>query len=145
MPDTGSRAQEIRDSMAASAFHTWMGIQVVEVRDGEVDLAIETTDHHANLGGTLHGGVIATLADTAAGLAARSVIAPGSSHVTVNLDVQYLRAGGNGRVTASGRVTRAGRSIVFAEAEVRDAEQDVLARAQVTVALLPPKDGTLST
>ena len=66
----------------------------------------------------MHGGVIATLADTAAGLAVRSAIEPGSGHVTVNLDVQYLRAGaGHGRGTRSRR-ERAGRSIVFAEAEV---------------------------
>ena len=47
---------------------------------------------------------------------------PGSGHVTVNLDVQYLRAGALGTVEAHGRVVRAGRSIVFAEAEVTGAD-----------------------
>jgi uncharacterized protein (TIGR00369 family) len=138
MPEAWDRDQEIRDRMASSPFHAGMGIRVLAVREGEVDLAMDASGEHANLGGTLHGGVIATLADTAAGLAVRSAIEPGSGHVTVNLDVQYLRAGALGTVEAHGRVVRAGRSIVFAEAEVTGEDGAVLARAQVTVAISPP-------
>jgi uncharacterized protein (TIGR00369 family) len=136
--DERERGQEIRDRMASSPFHSGMGIRVLDVREGEVDLAMDASDEHANLGGTLHGGVIATLADTAAGLAVRSAIEPGSGHVTVNLDVQYLRAGALGTVEAHGRVVRLGRSIVFAAAEVTGADGAVLARAQATVAVSPP-------
>jgi uncharacterized protein (TIGR00369 family) len=131
-------AHEIRDRMASSPFHSGMGIRVLDVREGGVDIEMDASGKHANLGGTLHGGVIATLADTAAGLAVRSAIEPGSGHVTVNLDVQYLRAGALGTVEAHGRVVRAGRSIVFAEAEVTGEDGAVLARAQVTVAISPP-------
>ena len=138
MPEAWDRDQEIRDRMASSPFHAGMGIRVLDVREGEVDHAMDASGEHANRGGTLHGGVIATLADTAAGLAVRSAIEPGSGHVTVNLDVQYLRAGVLGTVEAHGRVVRAGRSIVFAEAEVMGADGAVLARAQVTVAISPP-------
>ena len=138
MPEAWDRDQEIRDRMASSPFHAGMGIRVLDVREGEVGLAMDASGEHANLGGTLHGGVIATLADTAAGLAVRSAIAPGSGHVTVNLDVQYLRAGALGTIEANGRVVRAGRSIVFAEAEVTGEDGAVLARAQVTVAISPP-------
>jgi len=139
MPDESVRGQEIRDQVAASPFHAELGIRVTGVREGKVDLTLEGSDRHANLGGTLHGGVIATLADTAAGLAVRSQIEPGTGHVTVNLDVQYLRPGTLGRVDAHGRVVRMGRSIAFAEADVVDGEGRVLARAQVTVALAPAK------
>jgi uncharacterized protein (TIGR00369 family) len=138
MPDESSRAREIRERMETSRFHTWMGMQVVDVREGEVDLALDARDHHANLSGGLHGGVIATLADTAAGLAVRSAIAPGSGHVTVNLDVQYLRAGTTGTISAHGRVVRIGRSLAFAEADVKDPDGAVLARALVTVAVSAP-------
>ena len=124
--------------MASSPFHSGMGIRVLDVRDGEVDLAMDASGEHANLGGTLHGGVIATLADTAAGLAVRSAIEPGSGHVTVNLDVQYLRAGAPRHGRGARSRVRAGRSIVFAEAEVVGADGAVLARAQVTVAISPP-------
>ena len=138
MPDADPNvADEIRERMAVSPFHTWMGMRVLAVREGEVDLALDAEPHHLNLQGSVHGGVLATLADTAAGLAVRSVIEPGSRHVSINLDVQYLRGARGGTVIARGRVLRAGRSVAFADAEVADEEGTVLARAQVTVAVSP--------
>ena len=110
-------------------------MRVVEIEDGDVVLALDTADHHRNLQGLIHGGVIATLADTAAGLAMRSVIDTGARHVTINLDVQYLRAARGGTLTARGHVVRKGRSIGFAEAEVHDDDGAVVARAQVTMAV----------
>ncbi|HVF07776.1 MAG TPA: PaaI family thioesterase [Actinomycetota bacterium] len=125
----------IRERVAASSFHAAIGITVEHVRDGSVDLRLEAGPDHANLQGTVHGGVLATLADTAAGLAVRSAIPPGSRHVSVNLDVQYLAPARMGTLLATGRVVRLGRRIAFAEADVSDTAGELLARAQVTVAV----------
>jgi uncharacterized protein (TIGR00369 family) len=133
-----ARADEIREAMATSAFHTWMGMRVVDVQAGTVDLVLDVADHHVNLQGFVHGGVLAALADTAAGLAVRSIVEPGSRHVTVNLDMQYLRAVRSGALRAKGAVTKAGTRIAFAEASVTDAGGTVLARANVTVAVSAP-------
>lgn len=133
-------AAEIRDRVAASPFHSSMGISVEAVRDGEVDLRLDALQDHTNLHGTVHGGVLATLADTAAGLAVRSAIAPGSGHVSVNLDVQYLAPARPGTLLATGRVVRLGRRIAFAEAEVAASDGTMLARAQVTIAISPPPE-----
>lgn len=137
-PDLAWAAADIRERMSASAFHRGLGLEVEAVRSGEVDLAMSTGVEHANLAGRIHGGVLATLADTAAGLAVRTVIPPGSGHVTVTLDVQFLRAAEPGRLVGRGHVTKAGRRIAFADAEVTDASGGVLARAQLTVAVTPP-------
>ena len=136
MPDEPRNTpQEIREAMAGSAFHTWMGMRVVEVADGQVVLELLTSEHHRNLQGLIHGGVIATLADTAAGLAMRSMLEPGWRHVTIDLALQYLRAARDGTLTAHGSVLRKARSIGFAQAEVLDDDDAVVARAQVTIAL----------
>ena len=137
--DQPSVENEIRQRMASSPFHVSMGITVEEVRDGAVDLRLDARPDHANLLGTVHGGVLATLLDTAAGLAVRSAIPPGSRHVSVNLDVQYLAPASTGVLLATGLVVRMGRRIAFAEADVTDAGGAVVARAQVTIAVSPPK------
>ena len=134
---TGAAA--IREAMARSRFHTWMGMRVLDVATGTVVLALDTADHHLNLQGLVHGGVIATLADTAAGLAMRSVLDEGSRHVTVNLDVQYVRAARGGTLTARGIVVRKGRAVGFAQAEVTDEPGAIVARANVTVSLSGPR------
>ena len=147
MPEHAARAgieNEIRERVAASSFHASIGIIVEHVRDGSVDLRLEAGPDHANLQGTVHGGVLATLADTAAGLAVRSAIPPGSRHVSVNLDVQYLAPATMGPLLATGRVVRLGRRIAFAEADVSDAGGELLARAQVTVAVSRTESGASS-
>jgi uncharacterized protein (TIGR00369 family) len=82
--------------------------------------------------------VLATLADTAAGLAVRTSIPRGSRHVSANLDVQYLAPAATGTLLATGRVLRLGRRLAFAEAAVTDADGLGLAKAQVTIAVSPP-------
>ena len=127
---------DIRERLEASAFHTWMGMELVDARPGEVELALEAAPHHLNLQGLLHGGVLATLADTAAGLAVRTKLEPGRRHVTIALGVQYLSAGTPGRLAARGRAIRVGRQIAHADAEIRDAAGKLLATAQATVAVM---------
>jgi uncharacterized protein (TIGR00369 family) len=128
-------AAEIQELAERSRFYAWTGMRVVRVAAGEVDVAMDVGPDHLNLRGLLHGGMIATLADTASGLAIRSALGPGSSHATVQLDVQFLRAGGPGTIEAHGRALRVGRTIAFAEADVVDASGTRLARATATHAV----------
>ena len=127
---------DLRARLAGSAFHSWMGMELVRAEPGRVEIALEAADHHLNLQGLLHGGVIATLADTATGLAVRTMVPAGRRHVTVQLDVHYLRPGAPGRVTAVGTTVRVGTSIGYAEADVLDARGRLLARATATVAVM---------
>jgi len=127
---------DLRARVASSAFHSWMGMELVGAEPGRVEISLEAADHHLNLQGLLHGGVIATLADTATGLAVRTMVPAGRRHVTVQLDVHYLRPGAPGRVTAVGTTVRLGTSIGYAEADVLDAKGRLLARATATVAVM---------
>jgi uncharacterized protein (TIGR00369 family) len=126
---------DLRDRVARSAFHSWVGMEVVAASPGRVEIALDADEHHLNLQGLLHGGVIATLADTATGLAVRSMVAEGRRHVTVQLDVHYLAPGRPGRITAVGTTVRVGATIGYAEADVTDERGRLLARATATVAV----------
>ena len=124
--------QDLRDRLSRSPFHAGLGIDVVDASEGHVRLAIETTDAHENLQGTIHGGVVATLADTAMGLAVRTAIEPGRPHVTIDMSVHYLRPAARGRIEATGTVVRAGAQIAYAEADVAAPDGTLLARASGT-------------
>jgi len=127
---------DLRSRMAASDFHRWLGIELVDARPGEVDLVLAAEPRHMNLQGLLHGGMIATLADTATGLAVRTKLEPGTRHVTVQLDVQFLSPGRPGSIFARGRVIRAGSQIAHAEADITDSGGKLLAKAHSTVAIM---------
>lgn len=132
MHTDGRILEQLRARVARSAFHRSFGMEVDEASRGEVVLGWEAREEHLNLQGLVHGGVVATLLDTAMGLAIRSVLDPGRRHVTIEMGVHYLRPAHPGRLRARGRVARIGREIAFADAEVIDAQDRVLARATGT-------------
>ena len=132
------RLAEVRERFAASPFHrSFFGMRLERVAEGEVDVALGVEDRHRNLLGIVHGGVLAALADTATGLAYRTVLEPGTQHVTTQLNVTYLSPGRAGRLLARGRVVKRGRRTGYAEADILDEEGRLLARATALFAVLP--------
>jgi uncharacterized protein (TIGR00369 family) len=138
MDDADTLTVELRDRMAQSAFYGWADIELVHAEPGRVDVALQAGPQHVNIQGLVHGGMLATLADTAMGLAMRTVLEPGRRHVTVQLGVEYLSAGTQGRIVATGRTLKVGRQLGFAEADVRDDGGTLLARAHATISVTKP-------
>ena len=128
--------EEIERRFEASRFHQGFGMRLDLIEDGRVDVGMELGDDHLNLQGTAHGGVLATLADTAMGIAYRTVLEPGMIHLTSSLQITFLSAGQPGRVVASGSVVKRGRRFGYAEADVRDAKGTLLARATSTFVVM---------
>jgi uncharacterized protein (TIGR00369 family) len=116
-----------------------MRLERVEI--GEVDVALDVEPHHLNLVGLLHGGLIATLADTATGLAFRTVLEHGTRHVTTHLSVTFLSPGHAGRVTARGKVVKEGRRFGYAEADIVGPNDELLARATAMFTVSPERAG----
>jgi uncharacterized protein (TIGR00369 family) len=136
-----SKIDEVRERFARSEFHNWIGMRLTRVEPGEVDVSLDVQPHHLNLVGLLHGGMIATLADTATGLAYRTVLRPGTRHVTTHLSVIFLSPGRAGLVTTRGRVVKAGGRFGYAEADVVGPEDELLARATATFTVSPDPEG----
>ena len=129
------RVTELEERLAATPFYRWTGISVVWASVGEVEPAMEIEPHHLNIQGLAHGGMLATLADTAAGLAVRTKLEPGRRHGTVDLGVHFLAAAAPGCVTARGTAVRVGAQLAYAEVEVRDTRDRLLVKATATLAV----------
>jgi uncharacterized protein (TIGR00369 family) len=116
--------------MSGDGFTGTIGLEVVRSDDGdEAEAAIDAGDGHLNPHGTVHGGVIATLVDSAMGAAvATGDVAP----VTIDLTVTYLEPAGPGRLVARARVRRRGKRITIVEADVADADDEAVAHAVAT-------------
>jgi len=131
---------ELRERLQDSEFYRWADIELADAAAGRVEVAFEAGARHVNLQGLVHGGMLATLADTAMGLAVRTVLEPGWRHVTVQLGVEFLSPGRPGRILAEGRALKIGRQFGFAEADVKDAEGRLLAKAHATLSVTSPRD-----
>jgi uncharacterized protein (TIGR00369 family) len=117
-------------------FVTFCGIEALDVREGCTRLRLALRPEHANNLGIAHGGILCTLLDVALGTAAR--LRAGRPVVTLDMQTRFLSPG-RGVLVAEGRVTRAGRSVIFCEAEIRDAAGEPVASA--TGLLKPVGDG----
>ncbi len=109
-----------------------VGFSLTHVEPGAVVIDFEAGPQHANPMGTLHGGVICTIADSAMGLAYASTLADDDTFSTVELKVNFLRPVRRGRLTARGRVVTAGRTLGLTECDVTDTEGRLVARASST-------------
>jgi uncharacterized protein (TIGR00369 family) len=123
------------DEAASGGFAGRLGARVEEADDGSARIAFEVTDEHLNPAGTLHGGVLATLVDTAMGTAVRSATGDDDVPATSQLTVTYLRPGKPGQLEVTARVRTKGEHLTVCEAEV---EQDgkAIGHAVATFALL---------
>lgn len=129
----------LRHHVESSEFHGWAGLELVSVGVGEVEVALPLKPHHLNPGGILHGGLIATLADTAIGLAVRSALPADRTHVTAQLDVHFLERVDHGTVHATGKAVRVGERMAYGEGDVRDEGGRLVARAGGTFIVLPER------
>lgn len=97
----------------------YLGFDLVEEEPGRVVATMEVTERHLSPNGTVHGGVLFTLVDTAMGKATMGVVAEGRTCVSIELSARYLRPVGTGRLVAEVTVLRAGRRVVHLEGRVR--------------------------
>ncbi len=123
------------DDTTTGGFAGRLGIRVDGTDDGSARVAFEVTEEHLNAAGTLHGGVLATLVDTAMGQAVRSRTGEGDVPATSQLTVTYLRPGTPGHLRVTARLRTQGEHLTVCEADV---EQDGrgLVHAVATFALL---------
>lgn len=116
-------------------FAKTLGVHDEGADDGTAWLALDVREEHLNPAGTLHGGVLATLVDTAMGLAARSTTGEGDVPATSQLTVTYLDPGKLGPLQVRATVRKQGSHLTVCEADV---EQDghTLVHAVATFAVL---------
>jgi uncharacterized protein (TIGR00369 family) len=106
-------------------FSRHIGAKVERVKPGRSTISIEVEDIHLNGAGTLHGGVYASLIDNAMGLSVLALV--GVRSATIQMNVHFLGAVSEGRITCESEVLHRTRRTATAEAKVRDAEGNLVA------------------
>lgn len=114
------------------------GLSIADVEPGRVRLTVRTRPDFANPHGGLHGGVTATLLDSAMACAVLSALPPGGRSTTVDLAVTFLRPVplDGTLLTANGEVVHVGRRIATAHGRVHDEAERLVATATTTCQVL---------
>lgn len=115
-----------------------MNFQIVELEEGRAVFAVDPAECHYNPIGVVHGGLAATLLDSAMGCAVHSMLPAGSGYTTLELKVNFIRAmtAETGRVRAEGKLIHLGGRTATAEGRVIDESGKLYAHATTTCLIL---------
>ena len=133
----GKEAQEkylqlMKEAVNNSPYYRHIGMEVVEAGDGKSQLRLTGDRPLANLFGALHGGVTASLIDSACGVALGSILEPGERAVTADLRVNYIALAPCDAVTVEGEVLHKGKQTGVVEAVVKGPDGALLAKGMTT-------------
>jgi uncharacterized protein (TIGR00369 family) len=115
-----------------------LGMTADTVEEGTVSFSLSTKADFANPLGIVHGGIAATMLDSAMGCAVHTTLGDGEGYSTVDLHVHYTRPIplDLGEIRATGTVVHRGRRIATAEGKVHDADGRLLAHATTTCLIM---------
>ncbi|WP_369140276.1 PaaI family thioesterase [Modestobacter versicolor] len=132
-----------RGELPGAPIAATLGFTLDEVEPGRVQFSVEPGEFHYNPIGSVHGGVYATLLDSATGCAVHTMLPAGVGYTSLDLTVKFLRAitVGTGRVRALGTVTHLGGRTALAEARLLDGADRLLATAVSSILLIRPQPG----
>lgn len=131
--------------MQASPYHRWLGVRLVKVESGVVEVMLPYREEFRgdDEGSHIHGGIIATLADIAACFAVMSAI--NRDAPSLDLDVDYLRMVPAGvSLTARAQAVKVGRTIGVADVEIETADGRLVAVARAKIVTNAPERTVLT-
>jgi uncharacterized protein (TIGR00369 family) len=115
-----------------------LDFQIIELQEGRAVFAVNPAEYHYNPIGVVHGGLAATLLDSAMGCAIHSMLPAGTGYTTLELKVNFIRAmtAETGRVRGEGKLIHLGGRTATAEGRVIDESGKLYAHATTTCLIL---------
>lgn len=132
--------RRVRDSFAKQKLMTTIGAVVARVAPGEVDIRLPFRDDLTQQQGFLHAGTIASVADSACGYAALSLMPADADVLSIEFKINMLAPAKGDAIIARASVIRAGRTIMVCRADVYSilgAEEKLVAAMQGTMMVVP--------
>lgn len=131
--------RELLHIVNTSPYPSLMSMRLADIDFDRAKIELETGTCHLQPYGIVHGGVLATLIDTATFWAVFMRIPEDAGLVNIDLKLNYLKPVLSGQLKAEGRSIRSGNTISYAEANVSDINGDLVAHGTSTLMTLPGK------
>ena len=131
--------RELVETINTSPFPKHMAMRLVAIELDKAVIELKTSRSHLQAYGIVHGGVLATLIDTATFWSVYLRIPEDAGLVNIDLKLNYLKPVANGLLKAEGRAIRSGNKICYAESEVWSSGRELVAHGTSTLMILPGK------
>lgn len=125
--------------LPSSPYGDFLGIEIVEAAAGKSLCRLQLKDHHMNTGGRVHGGVLTSLADTAAGVAVRSIRPEGKLSATTDLSISFIRPPLGDSLRAHAEVIHAGKRLFRTEIAIY-CDEKLIAKTNATFMIVSARE-----
>jgi uncharacterized protein (TIGR00369 family) len=130
---TADHLQKVKSDFENSPFWNFIGLELKELEEGHVLLALPIQKEFMNVRNSVHGGIYASVLDTAMGMAGRTL---GFDEVaTLHLDIQYLKSVMDGTVYSEASIIHQNRNTVFIEGRLKNEDGELLGHCTGTFKL----------
>ena|SRR5688572_29226919 len=135
-----SQQERVEQAIRAVPFAKFLGIELESIEPGRATMSLQIREELKQNVGVVHGGVVASLIDSATAFAILPLLKDDERTTTVDLTISYLRPLINGRISATAKVVREGGRIVVLSAELHDDQGNLAATALSTYIKLTRKN-----
>ena len=116
-------------------FEKYLGIKIIKAKDGYAKVKMPYREEFTNPHGSIHGGAIASLADTAMAVAISSKYLH-SSFYTVKLEIKFKSPANKDKIFAEAKVIDKRKRFIFGRVEIKDSKDKLLAQVSATFYLI---------
>lgn len=134
----------VRGSFARQGLMETLGASLVHVSPGQVDIVLAPSPAISQQHGFVHAGAVASIADSAAGYAALTLMPPGAGVLTAEFKINLLAPAVGERIVAKGKVIKAGRTLTLAQTDVfaeREGQERLVAVLTATLMTIEGRAG----
>jgi len=136
MPIKESYEKALRRAVEASPYYQLLQIHLDQIDTGFARFRMPFRKELTQGYGVVHGGAIATLADTAVAYALMTLIRPGERVTTAEFKINFFSAVTGGEMISEARVVHSGKRLVVADMEVKDQTGELIAKGMATYAVI---------
>lgn len=115
---TKEQLDKLEIGLKENPFVAYLGVKVIEVKPGYLKAEMPLKKEHKQHTNVIHGGIIASFADTISGIAAFTQVEENKNVLTAELKVSFLRARWGDKIVGIAKVIKPGRNIHFCETEI---------------------------
>ncbi|OJY05758.1 MAG: DUF4442 domain-containing protein [Rhizobiales bacterium 62-17] len=144
VPKDPSFRTRVQTSFDKQGLMRTLGASILDIAPGAVDIALSPNPAISQQHGFVHAGAVSSIADSAAGYAALSLMPPGVGVLTTEFKINLVAPAAGERIVARGRVIKSGRTLTLAQAEVfaeMQGKERLVALLTATLMAIEGRDG----
>lgn len=129
---TDTSIEKLKDDFNSQTYCRLLGIEIIKIGEGAARLRLQFNQNQLNQDGVVHGGIISSLADSAAAVALLSNIESGKNISTIELKINFLHPVKNNNLFADAKIIHKGSKIAVVDIDIKNREEKLVAKCLAT-------------